>query len=67
MCYITLAQTIYVQGIYYQPLTKLREGNVFSCVYLSATLSREGVSYVTITHNAMELTIQRPPPLPQGA
>ena len=41
----------------YCPLTKLREGNVFTCVYLSV----HGGPHVTITYDALDLTLQPPP------
>ena len=42
----------------YCPLTKLREGNVFTCVCLSV----HGGPHVTITYDALDLTLQPPPP-----
>ena len=44
---------------HYRSLTKLREGNVFSHVFLSVCLSTEG-SNVTITHDELDLTAQVP-------
>ena len=45
--------------IHYRPQTKLREGNVFICVCLS--FGSRGNSHVTITHDALDLTVQSPP------
>ena len=44
----------------YRPPTKLWEGHVFSCVYLSVILFTVG-SHVTITHDELESTIQGVP------
>ena len=44
---------------YYRSLMKLREGNVFSRVFLSVSLSTEGY-HVTITHDELNLTVQPP-------
>ena len=44
---------------YYLSLMKLREGNVFSRVFLSVSLSTEGY-HVTITHDELNLTVQPP-------
>ena len=41
---------------YYHPSTKMRKGNVFRCAYLLTV-----GSIVTITHDALDLTIQGPP------
>ena len=42
---------------------KLRESNVFSRVCLSVILSTGGGGpYVTIAHDALDLTVQVPPP-----
>ena len=55
----------------YRPSTKLREGNVFShvCPSFSPQMGGAGPgggSHVTSTHDALDLTIQRPPnPAPQ--
>ena len=46
---------------YYRPPRKLREANVLSRVCLSVYLSTGGgVPCVTITHDALNLSIQRP-------
>ena len=42
-------------------VTKLWEGNVFRHVCLSAILSTGEGSYVTIIHDALNLTMQGPP------
>ena len=39
---------------FYHPPTKLREGNVFSCVCPSFT---DGGCHVTITHDALDITV----------
>ena len=57
---------ISVSPIYYRPTTKLREGNVFTGVCL---LFCSGGCHVTITHDALHLTVQshpvpEPAPLP---
>ena len=50
---------------FYCPPTKFREGNVFSRVVLSVCVfTGEGGSHVTITHDALDLTLQIPPNLP---
>ena len=49
--------------IYYSLPTKLRKGNVFSRACLSVILPTGG-SHVTITHNALDLTLQLAPPQP---
>ena len=46
---------------YYQTPTMLRHGNVFSRVCPSVILSM-GMSHVTITRDALDLTIQEPYP-----
>ena len=45
---------------FYRLPTKLWEGNVFNCVCLSVQRGR----YMTIVHDALDLTIQPPPPQP---
>ena len=45
---------------YYRPPTELREGNVFSCV-CPFRLSVHRWSYVTITHDALDLTVEGSP------
>ena len=49
--------------IYYRPLTKLRVGNVFSCISPSFCLW-EGGSHVTHNHDALDLTVLGPSPTP---
>ena len=44
---------------FYRPPSKLREGNVFSRVCLSI---HRGGSLATITHDALDLTVQGPSP-----
>ena len=44
---------------------KLQEGNIFSRVCLSVILSGK-VSHVTITHDALDLTVQDPHPSGHG-
>ena len=46
---------------YYRTPTKLREGNVFTCVCL---FTGDGVPmfHVTTTHDALDLTLQGPQP-----
>ena len=46
----------------YRPPTKLPQGNVFYCLCLS--VQRERVPHVTITHDALDLTVQIPIPAP---
>ena len=45
--------------IYYDPLTKLREGNVFSCVCPS--FCPQGGSHVTITYDALDVITEGSP------
>ena len=51
---------------FYHPPTELREGNVFVHVYPSVSLSvhRGGGPCMTITHDALDLTVQGPYPCP---
>ena len=44
----------------YRPSTKWREGNVFGRVCPSVSHSVHGGSYVTTTHDALDLTTQEP-------
>ena len=46
-------------SIYFRPTLKLREGNVFS-VSVHHSVREEGVPMVTITHEALNLTVQGP-------
>ena len=48
----------------YRPPTKLWEGNVFICVCPSVNLSVHRRSHVTITYDALDLTVQGSTPSP---
>ena len=48
--------------LYYRRPTKLWESNAFTRVRLSTGGRREGCPHVTITHGALDLTVQPPPP-----
>ena len=50
---------------FYCPPTKLGEGNVFTGVYHYVQLG--GGPHMTITHDALDLTPQTPPPRPNPA
>ena len=54
-----LADTLKREGMAISENTKLREGNVFICVCLS--FCSKGNSHGTITHDALDLTVQPPP------
>ena len=48
-------------SIYFRPTLKLREGNVFSCV-CPPFCPGGGGPHVTITHDALNVTVQGPSP-----